>query len=508
MPVKPVLATANEHPALGFHPLTGDIARAPDLAEFVGLPPAEDGRRASPNKSVDNSSAAAAFDRRVRRILEHDACNAFSAVCAERGRQQLALLESFLQRNETPPPLAGIVVGHKDIFLTRDVRTAAGSRVLEGFVPRSDATVVRRLADAGTICIGKLNTHEFATGVTGTVSAQGPTLNPWNHQRVAGGSSCGSAAAVASELVELATGSDTGGSIRIPAACCGVTGFKPTYGRVSTHGVIPFSWSLDHVGPIGRRVAEVSAAFEVLDEHQEDNSAADRPITARVSQGPAALAALRFAVPEALLALADPAVASAVREATSSLEHLGAHRVPIAMPPMLEHAAQIALATFLAEGGAYHAATLATHAHLYQPATRDLLNSAEHVTASEYVRAQRLRARLCREFASFFAHVDVLVCPTLPTIAPPTDESQVQLPGGALDVRAALTTYTRPYNLTGLPALTVPCGFDQGMPIGLQIVGAAFADRTVLDVGQAYEAATDWVRRPPKLPPADAATDR
>ena len=408
--------------------------------------------------------------------------NAFVTVTAKRARADAARLESSASGDL--PALAGVPIAHKDIVMTAGIATSAGSRRLDGWIPDTDATVVRRLAEAGTLLLGKVNTHEYATGVTGTVSAAGPTLNPWNTAHIAGGSSCGSAVAVAAGMVAAATGTDTGGSIRIPAACCGVAGVKPSYDRISRRGVLPFAWTLDHVGALARRSEDLAALLAVL-------------IDSPCATGPArSLCESRFAIFEELCDQSQPAVAAAVREAAVTLERLGARRCVVSLPRSWRFVHAAATAIFLAEGGAVHGAALRDAPDQYAEQTRRFLGLADALPASRYAQALRMRRQLIGELEHILENVDLLICPTLPIVAPPLDAEAVELPGGQVDVRAALTRFTRLFNLTGLPALSLPCGFEERLPIGLQIAGRRGDDGNVLGAGMEFESATDWVRTP------------
>ncbi|MFQ5745077.1 MAG: amidase [Acidobacteriota bacterium] len=464
----------------------------PPLPGIVELVAAVNGRQTDPLEIAE---------RALERIEAlNPRLNAVVTTTAERARSDAARLRDALEAGERPRPLAGVPLLHKDLICTRGIRTTAGSRLLAGYVPAHDAAVAARLANAGTLLVGKANTHEFATGTTGTASCFGPTRNPWDTSRVAGGSSSGSAAALAAGLVAAATGSDTGGSIRIPAACCGVVGIKPTYGRVSRAGVIPFAWSLDHVGPMARSVADVAALLTAMCGHDpQDPASAEEPGTDFSISLSESLEGMRFAMPAfQFLELARAEVAGAVREAGKALEQLGAQKVEVEMPAELAEVGPAAVAIFLAEGGAIHATTLEAAAHAYQPETYAFLSLASEVSGRAYLQAQRLRALLAASMAQVFQATDLLVVPTLPITAPPLDARLVDGPEGPLDVRAALTLFTRPFNLTGLPALSVPCGFDaQGLPIGLQIVGRPFEEAAVLCAGHAYQQATDWHHRRP-----------
>jgi len=428
--------------------------------------------------------------------------NAVVVATPDRAHSEAGTIADGLQAGERPAPLAGVPILHKDIICTRGIPTSAGSELLRGYVPASDAAVVARLANAGTLLVGKTNTHEFATGTTGTVSCYGPALNPWDMQRITGGSSSGSAAALAAGLVPAATGTDTGGSIRIPSACCGTVGLKPTYGRVSRTGVIPFAWSLDHVGPMARGVADVAALLTTMSGHDptDSASASERAsdFGARLSEG---IAGMRFSLPRPhFLRLAREDVVAAVEEAAAVLERLGARRVEVELPAEMAEVGPAAVAIFLAEGGSVHARTLESRPEAYQKETLAFLSLAEEVSGRAYVQAQRLRARLTSGMLRVLQSTDLLLTPTLPITAPRLDEKSVAGPDGPVDVRAALTLFTRPFNLTGLPALSLPCGFDDaGMPIGLQIVGRPFGEATVLRAGYAFESATDWHERRPTV---------
>jgi Asp-tRNA(Asn)/Glu-tRNA(Gln) amidotransferase A subunit family amidase len=301
-------------------------------------------------------------------------------------------------------------------------------------------------------------------------------------------------------MVSAATGTDTGGSIRIPAACCGVVGLKPTYGRVSRSGVVPFAWGLDHVGPMARRVRDVALLLTAMaGPDPYDRAAAHEPAADFSATLDGGVKGLRIALPApGFLELALPPVAEAVRNAGGVLEAAGAQRVEIELPQELQLVGPAAIAIFLSEGGAVHRRTLAAHPRAYCKETRAFLSLHERVTAGHYLQAQRLRALLADAMARVFRDVDLLLTPTLAMTAPPIGARQVEGVGGPVDVRAAMTLFTRPFNLTGLPALSMPCGFHDGLPIGLQLVGRPFEEATVLRAAQAYESATEWhLRRPP-----------
>jgi aspartyl-tRNA(Asn)/glutamyl-tRNA(Gln) amidotransferase subunit A len=472
------------------HPSTADVshlsvAAAADLMRRRELSPVELVRAV-----VDRIAAVGA------------SVNAFIAWHAEEVMQAARRAEEALLRGDPLGPLHGIPIAVKDLVFTADLPTTAGTRVLKDRLPRADATVIRRLREAGAILVGKLNLHELAYGVTSANPHFGPVRNPWQLNRIAGGSSGGSAAAVAASLCLASLGTDTGGSIRIPAACCGVVGLKPTYGRVSRHGVLPLGWSLDHVGPIARNVADAALLLRVLagpDPHDPTASPLPVPDYTRVLDGD--LQGVRIGVLREFFiepGEIDPAVAGAVEEAARVLERGGARVEEVAVS-LLRYAPAAQFFTLSTEASAQHGRLLRRHARELGVDVRRRLELGEFVTATQYVRAQQARRRLVRECAELFRRVDLLVTPTLPVTAPPIGAEMVTLGGRARQVQPTLTRCTSPWNLTGLPAISIPCGFgDEGLPMGLQIIGRPFDEGTVLRAASVYEQATSWhTRRPP-----------
>ena len=497
-------AASDDAPGAAATAGTPSVARreaAPDNPEGSVPPPCDGVVEICARVNAGDVSAVDVLEDTLCRVKAlNPRLNAIVRTTPERARAEAATVADVVAAGERPRPLAGVPLVHKDIINTRDTHTTAGSELLRHNVPRSDATVVARLANAGTLMVGKANTHEFATGATGTVSCFGPARNPWNVDCIAGGSSSGSAAALAAGLVAAATGTDTGGSIRVPAACCGVVGLKPTYGRVSRNGVFPFAWGLDHVGPMARRVADAAtlltamAGRDPFDPTSADAVAED--FSRDLGHG---VTGLRFAIPDfRFLELATSPVAEAVVEAGRIFEELGARKVDIEGPEELALVGPAAIALFLAEGGAVHRDTLRSHPEKYCEETRAFLGLAERVSAHAYLQAQRLRAALADGFARIFQGTDLLLTPTLPITAPRLDQRQVDGADGLMDVRAALTLFTRPFNLTGLPALSMPCGFADGLPIGLQIVGRPFDEARLLGAAHAYEDAVGWHERRPE----------
>jgi aspartyl-tRNA(Asn)/glutamyl-tRNA(Gln) amidotransferase subunit A len=422
-------------------------------------------------------------------------------VTAEPALADAAAAERAIAAGQYRGPLHGVPLAIKDLFYTAGVRTTAGSRILANFVPTEDATVVARLRAAGALSLGKTNMEEFAYGATSLNPHYGACRNPWDPERIAGGSSGGSAAAVAAGLAPAALGSDSGGSIRQPAALCGLVGLKPSYGRVSKHGVVPLSWSQDHVGPMTRTVRDAALLLQALAGHDpRDPASSDAPVPdylERIEQG---VAGLRVGLPrEFFFERVDPATEAAVRGAARALEGLGA-RVEEVPLPQAAPAFAAGAAILFAEATAYHERWLRTRPQDYDPAVLARLRVGSALLATDYLKAQRARRVLVEQVVRTFDAVDVLLTPTAAVPAPRRDENVIRWPDGSdEDVRGATLRFTRVFNLLGLPAVSVPCGMTaSGLPLGAQLVGPPFAEATVLRAARAYEQAEPWEgRRPP-----------
>jgi aspartyl-tRNA(Asn)/glutamyl-tRNA(Gln) amidotransferase subunit A len=390
-------------------------------------------------------------------------------------------------------PLAGVPITVKDLILTRGIRTTAGSRTFgDGLPGTSDAPVIRRLKRAGAVILGKNNLHEVAMGVTTVNEHFGPTRNPWDRNRVSGGSSGGSAAAVAAGLGVASIGTDTRGSIRIPAACCGVTGFKPTYGLVETTGVIPLAPSLDHVGPITRSVEDAAVLLGVM--------AGWPRRAARWLQAVDGQPALRLGICEWFFAELDPAVELVVRDAVAVIAAAGSPVQPVEIDGLTEaHRASGVLTS--AEALAFHADRLAAEPEGFGPLVRQRLEHGKGLTAVDYVRANQARALVQASFMEAFRRVDVLLAPVLPALPPPIGSTEVQIDGRPAPVLDAFTRRNSVANMGGLPACSVPCGFTpEGLPVGLQLIAAPNRDDAVLALGAWFQRETDWhLRTPPTI---------
>jgi len=432
---------------------------------------------------------------------------AFVTVTRERALDEARKAERDLRVGIDRGPLHGLPLALKDLVATRGIRTTASSQVLADHIPDEDAAVAERLTAAGMVLLGKTNTHEFAYG-----TFTRPTVNPWDMERIPGGSSGGSAAALAARMCSLAIGTDTGGSIRIPAACCGVTGLKPTYGLVSAYGIIPLSWSLDHPGPLARSAEDCAALLDTLAGHDPRDPAslpnpATRPAYAEALRQHAdesrPLAGLRLGVPEDdYFAVVEPEIGEAVQAALKTLEGLGAQVESARLPNELADLFRAYRGIQMPEATAAHieAGWWPARADAYSPSVRSRLEMGGQIPAKEYIQAQRLRRAFNEGMRALMQQVDALALPTLPILPPRIDQldQPVRIGGSEFDTSSALLRFTFPFNMSGQPALALPCGLStSGLPISLQVVGRHLDEPTILRIGHAYQQATDWhLRRP------------
>lgn len=458
----------------------------------------------------NRSIAEHAADLRARRLSPV----ALTACYLERIAATNGKLEAFIHVNATARqdaeraaaeiaagrwrgPLHGVPIAIKDNYLTADMPTTAGTQAPGITFPLRDSACAARLRAAGAVLIGKTRTHEFAWG-----NVTPPSRNPWDLERVPSGSSGGSGAAVAGGLAPAGLGSDTGGSIRMPASVCGTVGLKPTFGRVSRDGIVPHSWSLDHAGPLTRTVEDAALLLNVLAGYDAaDPACQDRPVPdyARALRG--AVKGIRVGVcRNHFFEHNHPDVDRAVEQAISDLGALGAGVREFRIP-RLEYGLAAIYAIELASSTAYHDASLrAGRVAHYTSDVRTLVELGRLVSAPDYLKAEQLRTLLMRDFMQAFEDVDVIVGPTMPITAWKSGQWQVKVGEKDVSVLAASWRYTFPYNLTGLPAISVPCGFDrQGLPIGLQIAARPFDETTLLRVAHAYERAHAWKDAWPKL---------
>jgi aspartyl-tRNA(Asn)/glutamyl-tRNA(Gln) amidotransferase subunit A len=440
------------------------------------------GLRARRFSAVELATAA------ISRIDRHNGdLRAFITVTAGQALDQARQADRELSEGKDRGPLHGIPVALKDLFATKGVRTTAGSKVYENFVPDVNATVVERLLGAGAVLLGKLNMHELAYGITSANPHFGAVCNPWNPQHSPGGSSGGSGAAVAAKMVFMAMGTDTGGSIRIPASFCGSVGLKPTYGRVSRFGVLPLGFSQDHMGPLARTVRDAALALNAIAGYDPlDPTSSRRPVVDFVPDEDCSIRGVRLGFPDRFFfEHLNRDVESAVRGAMARAESLGAKIRPVRLPDM-EALNAIARIVLLCEASAV-AETYPPDRSLYGADVRALLDQGRLVPATDYINAQRLRRRMRREFDQVWQEVDCLVTPATPMPAPLVGETKVRLGGREEDVRLAATRLVRGVNALGYPALSLPCGLSAGLPVGLQLIGPAFAEALLLRVGAALE---------------------
>ncbi|MEU2828814.1 amidase [Streptomyces lavendulae] len=434
-------------------------------------------RRMSPVELVDS-----VLDR-IDKTEPH--LGAYVTIVAEQARRAASEAEHEAAHGRYRGPLHGIPMGLKDLIDVSGMATTASSRVRAGHRATADSTVAARLDAAGAILLGKTHTHEFAFGLTTP-----QTRNAWNRDRVAGGSSGGSAVAVASGAATFALGTDTGGSIRVPAALNGVVGLKPTYGLVPRHGVTSLSWSLDHVGPLTRTVEDAALVLTALTGRDpRDPASLSVPASDYRPAAGTDLTGLRIGLPRTYyFDNVDPHVEAAVRRAIGRLEALGARLVEVDIP-MTRYIQATQWGLMVPEAGAYHEGSLRTVPELYQEDVRILLEASELMSAGDYVRAQRSRTLMRAEWARMLEEVDVIAAPSVPMPAVGADEETVTWPDGTVEgVSDAYVRLSAPANITGVPALTVPVGHDPaGMPIGMQLLGRPLGEPTLLRVGHAYE---------------------
>jgi aspartyl-tRNA(Asn)/glutamyl-tRNA(Gln) amidotransferase subunit A len=391
--------------------------------------------------------------------------------------------------------LLGMPVALKDLFETAGIRTTAGSKFFSEHIPAEDAQVVLKLKLSGGVVLGKTNTHEIALGATGVNPHYGAVKNPWDLTRVTGGSSSGSAAAVATGMCLAALGTDTGGSIRIPASLCGMVGLKPTYGRVSTRGVVPLSWNLDHVGPLTRTAQDAAmmlAAIAGFDPY--DPASADIPMDDYLVHLEDGVRGWRMALAAGeYVEASDPQVLAGVSEAAQVFMDFGAQVEKVEMSWL----ADLALANgrmVQADGAAFHRERLAERPDWFGEDVRQRLEIGAALTSSEYALARRKQVECHRRFEMFFDKFDILLLPTTPIPAPPIEGTQ------AIEAVRRLTRFTAPFNLAGLPALSVPCGFThENLPIGLQIISKHWGEAKALQAGHTFERVTEWHNRRPNI---------
>lgn len=416
----------------------------------------------------------------TNRCLDHIAklnprLNAFIMVTGETARAAAQDLDRELARGRDRGPLHGIPIAHKDLISTKGVRTTSGSKLFADHVPSSDARVVERLNAAGAVMVGKTGLHELAYGITSDNPHFGTIRNPRNPEHIPGGSSGGSAVAVATGMALMATGTDTGGSIRIPASYCGVVGIKPTYGLVSVVGVQPLGFSLDHIGPLTTTVGDARVSLDVMADGAQRKPA------------PASVREIRVGLPENYyFTRVAPEVREAVHLAAKRAEGLGARIIPVQVPD-IDAISAASLVILLSEAAALYEPYMDRQSEIGVD-VRALLYQGRLVPATDYVNAQRLRKVLANEFRALFRSIDCLFTPATPITAPRIGQREVEIGAETLDTRLVTTRFARAFNALGFPALAMPCGeTPEGMPIGLQMVGRPFEESLLFKLGEALE---------------------
>jgi aspartyl-tRNA(Asn)/glutamyl-tRNA(Gln) amidotransferase subunit A len=415
--------------------------------------------------------------------------NAFITITHEEAMEAAKKAEEEIISGNWRGPLHGVPIGLKDLIYTKNIKTTMGSEIFKDYVPEYDAAVVEQLKQAGAILIGKLNTHQFAYGPTGDRSFFGPVKNPYDLSKITGGSSSGSGAGVAASLCYAALGTDTGGSVRIPSACCGIVGMKPTFGRVSKYGVYPLGFTLDHVGPMTRSVRDnatlltVLAGFDDRDPYSVRMDAED--FTRDLQKG---IKGTVIGIPSSFyFEHLDKEVESKVKRAIQTFQDLGAEIRQIHLPNMQ----QIAFAqqiTAKSEAYAVHEKTLQTHPQQYEEEVRERLLTGLDIRAHEYIQAQQVKHLAIEDFDRALKEVDIMLTPTLPILPTDIDQREVNIQSYKELVRSALLRFTSPTNLNGFPSLSLPCGFSEsGLPIGIQLLGRRFDEATLYRFAYAFE---------------------
>lgn len=426
--------------------------------------------------------------------------NAFITVTAERALGEAKAAEREIRRGKYRGVLHGIPITLKDNIWTKGVRTTAGSKILKNFVPSADADVAMRLSKAGAVLLGKTNLHEFAYGITTENPHYGSAHNPWDVRCMPGGSSGGSAIAVAAGMGFASVGTDTGGSLRIPPSFCGVVGFKPTFGRVSCNGVVPLAVTLDHVGPIARTVEDAAIMLDAICDCEKQPGNFYRALRG-ASRTKKRRAKFRLGWPrDYFLNRVDDEVKRAAEGAARQFEKMGARIEEVSLPHV-EESSEPSTQIALAEASEYHESQgyFPERAEEYGEDVRGRLKMGSTVRAVEYLKAQQVREQVREDFRKAFESVDAILAPTTPVAAPRIGQDSVTIGGESQPVRGALVRLNRPGNFTGFPVITIPCGFTRsGLPIGMSLHGPEWGEAQLLGIAFAYEQATEWHLRHPE----------
>lgn len=464
--------------------------------EITQLTIAQLGRQVQ-RKAISPVEIAKAFIHRIEQLEPQ--LNAFISTSFEEAIDSAQAAEKQIQKNDYRGPFHGLPIGFKDLFWTRGIKTTSGSRIEENFVPEEDSTVVSKFKAAGAYVIGKLNMVEYAFGPTGANAHYGSPSNPWNLERMPGGSSSGSGVAVAAGEAPLAMGTDTGGSVRIPASLCGITGLKPTYGLVSKFGVTPLSWTLDHPGPLAHTAQDVALAMNIIAGYDSrDPASANQACPDFTQNFGKGVRGVRIGIPrDYVWDVIDKEVRSSFNSAMAQFEALGANVEEVAFPE-LEYAEAISSIIITSEANAYHSANILSKGDLFDPAVRRRLEGGFFISAGQYLQALRASGVVRKRMQNIMNHIDLIATPTTASPAPIIGALTTLVDGVEVPTRETLLRLTRIFNLNGPPAISLPCGFStEGLPIGLQLVGKPFDDSFVLGAAHAYQQVTEWhVQRP------------
>jgi aspartyl-tRNA(Asn)/glutamyl-tRNA(Gln) amidotransferase subunit A len=450
-------------------------------------------------KKVSPTELIKHFLQTINRLNESN--KSFLYIAENESLKEAAIIEKEIFSGNYKGPLHGIPIGLKDLYATNNMPTTSGSIIFKDHQPNENATSVQKLIDAGSIIIGKLNMHPFAFGAFGTNSDFGTAPNPWNTSYIPGGSSSGSGVAIASGMIPAATGSDTGGSIRIPSSICGIVGIKPTYGRISRYGLTPLSWSLDTAGPMARNVKDCAYLLEAMSGYDiNDDSSSTRNVPQFANDLENKNTKLTIGIPKSqYFSNIHSEVASKVNGAIEVLKNICFNIVEVDIPTP-EEAGKIQLNIINPEAAAFHQDRLQNDSDRIAPDVRARLESGIFIPAVNYIQAQRLRRSFIDQMIDCMSNIDALVTPTEPICTPEIGQMTTKINNEEVAIQSLLTKFTSPFNLSGLPAISVPCGFDtNGMPIGLQIIGKHFDEATILQIAQAFESNTEWNKIQPSL---------
>lgn len=462
--------------------------------ELTSMPISEAAERIRA-REVSPVELTEAYLRRIERLNPH--VNAYVLVTPERAMEDARRAEAEIAAGDYKGALHGIPIALKDLYETAGIRTSGGCRAYEDNVPAEDCTVARKLREAGSVLLGKTNTHELAYGTTTNNHWYGPTRNPWAYDRIPGGSSGGSGAATVADLAAATMGTDTGGSIRIPAALCGVVGMKPTYGRVSKAGVLPMSWQLDHAGPLAKTVRDAAIMLEAVEGYDPRDGNSVRVGSVDYSNAfETDLSGVVVGVPRSyFFELLDDEVRAAVEAALATLRGLGAEVRDLALESF-QDTFRVAFDMVRTEAIEFHAKRLESNPDGFSPELRAILQHP--ISGTAYAEAQRAMYDYRAAVRTALEDVNVLVAPTTRAPAALIGQDTVDVAGVQLPIALVMAGLTSPFNVAGTPAMSVPCGFSSGgLPIGMQIVGRPFDEWNVFRVGHAYEQATGWHTRRP-----------